>query len=1022
MAQVKAKAKSAQPVTETKATAVKKSKKAKSDIMANVVPTDRKTRVLSHFFGDPQKKILHRIQKIVDQINALAPKYAKMDDETLAAQTDVLKKRLTKLTKQEESKGKADSQAKTDDSKKKKVVAAATKKTDTEGPELLHKNSDEVREKYAKAGTGSIDDFNALDAIRERHAAMRRKSALDEILPDAFAVVREMASRVLGQRHFDVQLMGGIVLHEGNIAEMKTGEGKTLVATLPIYLNALTGRGVHFVTVNDYLAQLHGGWMGSLYWALGLTTGVIINEESFIYNPKYENKDHYDKRMSHLKPCSRKEAYAADITYGTNNEFGFDYLRDNMVSDPELLRQRELNFAIVDEVDSILIDEARTPLIISAPAAENPDMYIKFAAVAAQLTPPSKDAATAQHGLKNPLTGKSLNPEDDEESDGDYELDEKRKSVTLTDRGVDKVEKMLGIKNLYSPEHVRAVYHMDQALKAQTLFKRDKDYVVTNEGEVIIVDEFTGRLMQGRRYNEGLHQAIEAKEHVQVREESQTLATISFQNYFRLYDKLSGMTGTAFTEAEEFQQIYGLDVIQIPTNKPMIRADHNDKIFKTEKGKIAALVEDIKKYHAAGRPVLIGSASIAKNELISSALTKAGVKHEMLNAKNNEKEAEIIAKAGQKGAITLATNIAGRGTDIMLGEEVADKGGLVVIGSERHEARRIDNQLRGRGGRQGDPGDTVFYVSTEDDLMRIFQGERISALMDRLGVADDQAIENSAVSKTLEAAQKRVEGYNFDTRKNVVQYDNVINRHRKVVYSIRRKILEGDDISPEIFRLIDAKLNAFFSRHQRHIDDKALDEFIEAIPLEREEIEQIAAVKNDKKRLLKAREAVMKLYEGQEKEIGDELLRGAEREIYMQVLDVLWMQHLENMQHLREGIHWRSVGQRDPLVEYRSESQKLFDSLQETLQNEVLKVIFHLRQTDINERKVTDDEYDSDLTRAAESAVEKGVNEIGLPEARNSEEDFKVKKGETSAEKNRARKAAQKKKKVQRQNRKKGRR
>jgi len=637
------------------------------------------------------------------------------------------------------------------------------------------------------------------------------------------------------------------------------------------------------------------------------------------------------------------------------------------------------------------------------------------------LPPPSKDSSVARHGLKNPLTGKRIDGEE-EESDGDYELDEKRRSVTLTDRGVDKVERMLGLKNLYSPEHVRAVYHMDQALKAQTLFKRDKDYVVTNDGEVIIVDEFTGRLMHGRRYNEGLHQAIEAKEHVTVREESQTLATISFQNYFRLYDKLSGMTGTAFTEAEEFQQIYGLDVIQIPTNKPMIRADHNDKIFRTEKGKIQAIVNDVKEYHKVGRPVLIGSASIAKNELISKSLEKAGIKHEMLNAKNNEREAEIVARAGQKGAVTLATNIAGRGTDIMLGEGIANKGGLVVIGSERHESRRIDNQLRGRGGRQGDPGDSVFYVSTEDDLMRIFQGERISMLMDRLGVEEDKAIENKAVSKTLEAAQKRVEGYNFDTRKNVVQYDNVINRHRKVVYTIRRKILEGDDISPEIFRLIDARLGSFFAHRQRKISSRTLDEFLEILPLERDEIIKIAGLKNDKKRLTAAREAVLKLYEKQEKEIGNELLRGAEREIYMQVLDVLWMQHLENMQHLREGIHWRSVGQRDPLVEYRSESQKLFDSLQETLQNEVLKVIFHLRASDINERKVTDDEYDSELTRAAESAVERGVNEIGLPESRGSDEDFKVKKGETTADKNRARKTAQKKKKAQRQNRKKGRR
>lgn len=938
------------------------------------VQTSVKQKLLSRVFGDPQKKIIHRISKRVEEINSLSDKYAKMSDKELAEQTNILRKRYEKLNKKIDQSNKSNTtkSAKTDDSNERKLVS---------------KIEDFERAKHARAGTASIDDFNALDAIRARRVALKQKNSLDELLPDAFAVIREMASRILKQRHFDVQLIGGIVLHEGNVAEMKTGEGKTLVATAPVYLNAITGRGVHVVTVNDYLAQLHGGWMGSLYYALGLSTGVIVNEASFVYDPDFENKDHFDKRMSHLRPASRKEAYEADITYGTNNEFGFDYLRDNMVSDPNLLRQRELNFAIVDEVDSILIDEARTPLIISAPAAENPDMYIKFAAVASSLKP--------EH----------------------YELDEKRHSVTLTDEGVEKVQKMLGLTNLYSPEHVRSVYHMDQALKAQTLFKRDKDYVVNSGGEVIIVDEFTGRLMQGRRYNEGLHQAIEAKEKVPVLQESQTLATISFQNYFRLYDKLSGMTGTAFTEAEEFQQIYGLDVIQIPTNRPVSRKDHNDKIFKTEKGKIAALVEDVKNYHKEGRPVLIGSASIAKNELISKALTKAGVKHEMLNAKNNEHEAEIVARAGQAGAITLATNIAGRGTDIMLGEGIADKGGLVVIGSERHEARRIDNQLRGRGGRQGDPGDTVFYVSTEDDLMRIFQGDRIAMLMDRLGVDEDQAIENKAVSKTLEAAQKRVEGYNFDTRKNVVQYDNVINRHRKVVYQIRRKILEDSDISPEVFRLLDARLKSLTALPAKR-NNKFEEDFEVIFPIEKSEIDEIGKTKNDRKRFELARKKVMELYGSQEKELTAELLHGAEREIYMQVLDVLWMQHLENMQHLREGIHWRSVGQRDPLVEYRSESQKLFDSLQETLQNEVLRTIFHLRAQDINANKVTDDEYDSELTRAAESAVERGVNEIGLPETRKTDDDFKGK----SAAKNAAKKTTAKKKKQQRQNRKSGRR
>ncbi len=784
---------------------------------------------------------------------------------------------------------------------------------------------------------------------------------LDTILPEAFALVREASSRVLGQRHYDVQLIGGMVLHEGNVAELKTGEGKTLMATLPSYLNALSGKGVHVVTVNDYLAQRDAGWMGEVHHYLGLRVGCIINDQSFLFDPKYDNPDHDDLRMKRLRPCTRKEAYAADITYGTNNEFGFDYLRDNMVDETDLLRQRDLNFAIVDEVDSILIDEARTPLIISAPAAENPDNYIKFAKLA-----------------------QSLKPEH-------YILDEKRRSVALTDEGVDKVEKMLGIKNLYSPDYVRSVYHMDQALKAEVLFRRDKDYVVNVDNEVIIVDEFTGRLMHGRRYNEGLHQAIEAKESVPVLQESMTLATVSFQNYFRLYAKLSGMTGTAFTEAEEFQQIYGLDVVQVPPNKPMVRTDKPDKIFKTEKGKISALVEDVRAFHEKGQPVLIGSASIAKNELISVALKKAGIPHELLNAKNNEREAAIVTKAGQKGAVTLATNIAGRGTDIVLDDDSRKLGGLVVLGSERHEARRIDNQLRGRGGRQGDPGTSQFYVSTEDDLMRIFQGERIAALMDRLGVAENEPIENRAVSKTLEAAQKRVEGYSYDTRKNVVQYDNVINRHRKVVYKIRREILEGENIQPEIERLLTDKVKELTLLPSKN-NPKFSEEFAAVIPLENKDLLKIGLEKKDNVRTALALKAAKKLYGAKEKELGEELLRGVEREVYLQVLDVLWMNHLENMQHLRDGIHWRSVGQRDPLVEYRSESQKLFDSLQGTLRQEVLRMIFSVRKQDVSQAKMTDDTYESELTQAAGSAVETGVNEIGMPE-KHGEDEFKVKKG-----------------------------
>ena len=869
-------------------------------------------KALSKIFGDPQKKILKRLRKQVDVINGLNDKYEKMSDKELRAQTDELKKRLSK-----------------------------------------------------------------------------KNVTLDTILPDAFAVAREAARRVIGERPYDVQLIGGMVLHEGNVAEMKTGEGKTLVATLPTYLNALEGKGVHVVTVNDYLAQRDAGWMGQVYDFLGLTTGVIINEASFVYDKDYDNEHHDDPRMRKLRPVSRKEAYAADITYGTNNEFGFDYLRDNMVNDVDLLRQRELNFAIVDEVDSILIDEARTPLIISAPAAENPDNYYTFAKIAAKLVPE------------------------------DYVLDEKRRSVALTDEGVEKVQKLLGIKNLYTPDHVRSVYHMDQALRAQTLFKRDKDYVVTNDGEVIIVDEHTGRLMQGRRYNEGLHQAIEAKEGVPVLEESMTLATISFQNYFRLYNKLSGMTGTAFTEAEEFQQIYSLDVIQIPPNKPVIREDKEDLIFKTEKAKLKAVAEAIKDYHKQGRPVLVGSGSIEKNEQIAKYLEKEGIKFEILNAKNNEREAAIVAKAGEKGAITLATNIAGRGTDIKLGEGVKELGGLVVIGSERHESRRIDNQLRGRGGRQGDPGETQFYVSTEDDLMRIFQGERIASLMDRLGVDDDTPIRTRAVSKTLEAAQKRVEGYNFDTRKNVVQYDNVINRHRRVVYVMRRRILEGDNIKPEIERLLRAKVHELTTLPSKN-NPKFVEDFSVIFPVDKEKIEKVGKEKKDHLRYEKALELAEEAYAEKEREIGADDLRGVEREVYMAVLDTLWMQHLENMQHLREGIHWRSVGQRDPLVEYRSESQKLFESLQANLRDEVLTTIFNIHKADATVRQSQDDEYDTELTRLAENAVERGVNEIGSGEE-NRDDDFSVKKGKTSAESNRAKNQARKKKKAQRQNRKKNR-
>lgn len=859
------------------------------------------TKFLQGVFGDAQKKILKRLWKRAQEIGELEPKYEAMSDLELKAQTREFKARIDKALKQE------------------------------------------------RAETGEL--------VKKRGERLSDTKILDEILPEAFAVAREASRRVLKMRPYDVQLIGGMVLNMGAVAEMKTGEGKTLVAMLPAYLNALTGRGVHVVTVNDYLAQRDAGWNGPVYDFLGVSVGVIINNASFIYDAEYENEAHDDERFLHLKPCTRKEAYNADITYGTNNEFGFDYLRDNMTSEVQNLRQRELNFAIVDEVDSILIDEARTPLIISAPAGDNPDSYYQFAKVTARLVPE------------------------------DYVLDEKRRSVTLTDEGIEKIQKMLGVENLYSTKNTPLVYHLEQALRAEVLFKRDKDYVVTNSGEVIIVDEHTGRLMQGRRYNEGLHQAIEAKEGVVVKQESMTLATISFQNFFRLYNKLSGMTGTAFTEAEEFQQIYALDVIQIPPNKPIIRVDKDDLIYKTKAGKLKAIAEAVREYHKEGRPVLVGSGSIANNEEIARYLDQFGLPYEILNAKNNEREAAIIAKAGEKGAITLATNMAGRGTDIKLGKGVKELGGLVVIGSERHDSRRVDNQLRGRGGRQGDPGTTQFFVSCEDDLMRIFQGDRVKMLMTRLGVGEDTPIQTRAISKTLESAQKRIEGFNFDSRKNVVQYDNVINRHRKVVYMMRRKILEGDDIYPEIKRLMcdEVKmLTEFSSRVNKNFDK----EFKSVFDFDDDLVHEIGIKRKEKERYQLALEAVEEAYKEQEDRFGAETMRKVEREVYLKVLDMLWMQHLENMQHLREGIHWRSVGQRDPLVEYRSESQKLFDGLQRNLREEVLKILLTITPTEAVEDNVTDgEEYESELTKMA-SGNDKGVNEISAGN-KNLDDEFK---------------------------------
>ena len=938
-----------------KAPKVKKERKP-TDKLADKTTT---TRILQGVFGDPAKRNLARMRKIIKVINGLEPKYEAMSDGELKAQTNVLKERLDTLNKKAEA-----------NIARAKLKASAKKsETKAESTDGTKKQSTSVKSKKLERNETKI---------------------LSEILPDAFALVREATKRVLGMRHYDVQMIGGIVLHEGNVAEMKTGEGKTLVALLPSFLNALTGRGVHVVTVNDYLAQRDAGWNAPVYHFLGMSVGVIIADASFLYDPEYINEEHTDERMQHLKPCTRKQAYQADVTYGTNNEFGFDYLRDNMVNEVDFLRQRELNFAIVDEVDSILIDEARTPLIISAPAGDNPDSYYQFAKIASHLGP------------------------------DDYVLDEKHRSVSLTDAGIEKVQRMLGIDNLYSADNTRLVYHMDQALRAQVVFQRDRDYVVTNSGEVIIVDENTGRLMQGRRYSEGLHQAIEAKESVVVKEESMTLATISFQNFFRLYNKLSGMTGTAFTEAEEFQQIYALDVIQIPPNRPIIRIDKDDLIFRTEAGKLRAIVEEVKKFHEKGQPVLIGSASIVKNELIAKYLDEAGLSYELLNAKNNEREAAIVEKAGQKGTITLATNMAGRGTDIKLTDEVKELGGLVVIGSERHDSRRVDNQLRGRGGRQGDPGITQFFVSCEDDLMRIFQGNQIGALLNRIGIDEDTPIQNRSVTKMLEAAQKRIEGFNFDSRKNVVQYDNVINRHRRIVYLMRRRILEGANISDEINRLIKEAV-ADLTAESIRVNRNFIKEFQSVFDLDRDLIIEIGFKRKEEERAKLATLAVKEAYATKELEFGADVMRKIEREVYLKVLDALWMQHLENMQYLREGIHWRSIGQRDPLVEYRTESQKLFEGLQKNLREEVLKILLSITpQEAVATDTIDGEEYDTELTKMAESATNRGVNTIEAGE-KNLDSEF-TQKPTKSASLSEKRNKAKKQKKAKRQNKKHGRR
>nr|WP_317303258.1 preprotein translocase subunit SecA [Acidaminococcus timonensis] len=788
--------------------------------------------------------------------------------------------------------------------------------------------------KELKVCQGYVDKINALEpeisALSD--ARLRAKTdefklrltkgeTLDDILPEAFAVVREASRRVLGLRHFDVQLIGGCILHRGKIAEMRTGEGKTLVATLPAYLNALEGKGVHVVTVNDYLARRDSEDMGRVYKFLGLSVGLIVHDMDF---------------------PARKAAYAADITYGTNNEFGFDYLRDNMVVSLDEMVQRPLHYAIVDEVDSILIDEARTPLIISGPGEKSTDLYNIMADV-----------------VKN------------FKEKEDYTVDEKLKTVAPTEAGIAKAEKMLGVKNMYAPQNGTDLSHqLMEALKAKALMIRDRDYVV-KDGEVIIVDEFTGRLMYGRRYSEGLHQAIEAKEHVKVERESQTLATITFQNYFRMYDKLAGMTGTAKTEEQEFQKIYGLDVIVVPTNKPNIRIDYPDVIYKTKRAKYRAVVKAIEKLHAVGRPVLVGTTSIAQSEELSAMLKKKGIPHNVLNAKYHEKEAEIVADAGQMGAVTIATNMAGRGTDITLGEGVAELGGLHIIGTERHESRRIDNQLRGRCARQGDPGSTRFYLSLEDDLMRLFGSDNISGIMDKLGMDEDEPIEHKLVTRSIENAQKKVESRNFDIRKHVLEYDDVMNEQREVIYDQRRKILEKADLKETVLsmadHIVDRTMDMYAPKeaYSEDWDIPALIKYAEEFyaPAGRLKADELANMSREE-----LEEYLHKVahdyYNEREAAITAPIMRELENLVMLKVVDTHWMEHLDAMDALREGIGLRAYGQRDPLVEYKFEAYDMFEAMKEAIVDDVVRYMYrvnvvtqptvedHLSQASVNNPNV----------------------------------------------------------------------
>lgn len=764
-----------------------------------------------------------------------------------------------------------------------------------------------------------LSDSSLAAKTQEFKKRLADGETLDDILPEAFAVVREASKRVLGMRHFDVQLIGGITLHRGNIAEMRTGEGKTLVATLPVYLNALTGKGVHVVTVNDYLAKRDSEWMGKLYRALGLSVGLIV---------------------ANLDYNQRKLAYASDITYGTNNEFGFDYLRDNMVIHAEQMVQRPLNYAIVDEVDSILIDEARTPLIISGPGERSTDSYYTLAKVVPQL-----------------VAGE------------DYTIDEKQKTIAPTESGIAKVEKMLKIENLYDSANLELNHLLNASLRAYAMMHRDKDYVV-KDGQVVIVDEFTGRLMFGRRYSDGLHQAIEAKEGLKVERESQTLASITFQNYFRMYEKLAGMTGTAKTEEQEFNNIYGLEVYEIPPNKPLLRKDLPDLIFKTKKAKYKAVVKDVVERHKKGQPVLVGTTSITQSEQLSDMLLKSGVPHNVLNAKHHEKEAEIVANAGQRGMVTIATNMAGRGTDISLGEGVAELGGLHILGTERHESRRIDNQLRGRSGRQGDPGSSQFFLSLEDDLMRIFGADNISGMMDKLGMEEDEPIEHSLITKSIERAQKKVENHNFNIRKYILEYDDVMNQQREVLYDQRRKILGNESLRDTIMEMVDSLV---IKAMNQYADEKLYPEewdyegllkhlglfFLEPGQFTVAEMEDLGRGELQERLLAIAHEE----YDKREQLIGEANMRELEKAVMLKVVDSKWMEHLDSMDMLREGIGLRAYGQKNPLVEYKFEAYDMFEAMIEAIQEDTIMYLYRIR-IELNDNVIEEESAADPLANA----------------------------------------------------------